>query len=400
MQSNRILYLTPDGLTDPLGQSQILPYLKGLALQGFSITIISWEKKVRFSRLAPVIRTICHNYGITWLPLTYYTFPPVLAPWVNILRMRNLAIKVWQKQPYQLVHCRSYLTSIVGVYLKQKVRVKFIFDMRGFWADERRESNLWPASSILYSQIYTYFKIQEKKFLREADHIITLTHAAADEIETWKLTNSKVSIIPTCVDLKHFNPVQVSDVEKQRLRQQLGIAEGNFVLLYLGSWGTWYLTDEMLQFFRSLNAKTQAKFLILTPDTNAIEREPNIIVREVNRNELPLYISLANASVFFIQPSFSKKGSAATKMGELMAMNIPIITNSGWGDVEKILTGVESTLLLKSFSTTEVKNAVSGLLLLSQNTSLRKLAFENFDLTKGVATYKSIYTSLLNSGGQ
>jgi glycosyltransferase involved in cell wall biosynthesis len=400
MQSNRILYLTPDGLTDPLGQSQILPYLKGLALQGFSITIISWEKKLRFSRLAPVIRTICHDYGITWLPLTYYTFPPVIAPWVNILRMRNLAIKVWQKQLYQIVHCRSYLTSIVGVYLKQKVRVKFIFDMRGFWPDERRESNLWPASSILYSRIYTYFKVQERKFLSEADHIVTLTHAAAHEIETRKLATAKISIIPTCVDLEHFNPAQVSDVEKEALRQQLGIAKNDFILLYLGSWGTWYLTSEMIQLFRLLRAQTQATFLILTPDVSAVEREPGVIVHEVNRNELPLYISLANASVFFIQPSFSKKGSAATKMGELMAMNIPIITNSGWGDVEKILTGVESTLLLKSFSTTEVKNAVSGLLLLSQNTNLRQLAFDNFDLTKGIATYKSIYTSLLNSGGQ
>jgi len=395
MQHNRILYLTPDGLTDPLGQSQILPYLKGLASEGFSITIISWEKKARFNRLAPAVETICQNHGIVWLPLTYYAFPPVLASWLNILRMRMLATKLWRKQPYQLVHCRSYLTSLVGVYLKQKLGIKFIFDMRGFWADERRESNLWPVNSFLYSRIYTYFKIQERKFLSEADHIVTLTHAAAHEIETWKLVNSTISIIPTCVDLKHFNPDQVSDLDKETLRQQLGITKDKFVLLYLGSWGTWYLTAEMLQLFRLLRNQTQAIFLILTPDTSAVSLEPGLIVREVSRKDLPLYISVAHASVFFIQPSFSKKGSAATKMGELLAMNTPIITNTGWGDVEKILNDVKSTYLVEDFSNLEMIRIIDQLLKGGINNGLRVTASVYFDLAIGINKYKAIYQSLL-----
>jgi len=59
-----------------------------------------------------------------------------------------------------------------------------------------------------------------------------------------------------------------------------------------------------------------AKFLILTPDHDKIETSPDFIVRSVPRSEVPLYISIANASVCFIQPSFSKKGSSATKMAE------------------------------------------------------------------------------------
>ncbi|MDZ7606956.1 MAG: hypothetical protein U5K79_15505 [Cyclobacteriaceae bacterium] len=39
-----ILYLTYDGLSYPLGQSQILPYLEGLAALGHPITIISFQK--------------------------------------------------------------------------------------------------------------------------------------------------------------------------------------------------------------------------------------------------------------------------------------------------------------------------------------------------------------------
>ncbi len=41
-KKGHILYISYDGMTDPLGQSQVLPYLKGLAKKGYkkeSITL-------------------------------------------------------------------------------------------------------------------------------------------------------------------------------------------------------------------------------------------------------------------------------------------------------------------------------------------------------------------------
>ena len=54
-----ILYLSYDGLTDPLGQSQILPYLAGLSEAGYTITIISFEKPDRFSLYRDKIHAYC-----------------------------------------------------------------------------------------------------------------------------------------------------------------------------------------------------------------------------------------------------------------------------------------------------------------------------------------------------
>ncbi|MEI9956314.1 MAG: hypothetical protein WDM90_08440 [Ferruginibacter sp.] len=50
---------------------------------------------------------------------------------------------------------------------------------------------------------------------------------------------------------------------------------------------------------------------------------------------MPLLLSLSQFSVFFIKPCYSKQSSSPTKHGEIMAMGIPLITNSGVGDVEK-----------------------------------------------------------------
>jgi hypothetical protein len=39
-----ILYIAYDGMTDPLGQSQVLPYISGLSKLGYQFTLISCEK--------------------------------------------------------------------------------------------------------------------------------------------------------------------------------------------------------------------------------------------------------------------------------------------------------------------------------------------------------------------
>ena len=46
----RIVYLTYDGLTDSLGQSQIIPYLKELSKLNNKITIISAERMRLFKK--------------------------------------------------------------------------------------------------------------------------------------------------------------------------------------------------------------------------------------------------------------------------------------------------------------------------------------------------------------
>jgi len=40
----RALYLSHTGMTEPLGQSQVLPYLRGLARSGWSIDLVAFEE--------------------------------------------------------------------------------------------------------------------------------------------------------------------------------------------------------------------------------------------------------------------------------------------------------------------------------------------------------------------
>lgn len=386
-----ILYLTYDGLTDPLGQSQILPYIFSLSKLGYSFTIVSFEKENSGTPIFEIVATDCRQHGITWVPLPYHKQPPVLSTIYDVFHLRKTVKQLHQEKNFDLVHCRSYITALVGLWLKRKRGVKFIFDMRGFWADERVDGGIWNLTNPLYKTIYNFFKRKELSFFNESDMVISLTHTAKKVIQSWDVT-TEIAVIPCCVDTNLFDPEKIDESKKKKLQLELGITPGDFVLLYLGSWGTWYMTNEMLDFFSLLKTKiTGAKFIIITHNPVELVNYPlqkDVCTLKVSRENIPLYLSLASASICFIKPSFSKKASSATKMGELLAMNIPVITNPGWGDVETIHTEskvyFKDSLILQNF---EFGSAPS-----TRNYCLNKLSLEY-----GRDCYNSVYKKLLES---
>ena len=70
---------------------------------------------------------------------------------------------------------RSYLPALVGLRMKRRLGVPFVFDMRGFWPEERVEGGLWDLSNPLFRTVFGYFKRREAEFLNEAGHIVSLT---------------------------------------------------------------------------------------------------------------------------------------------------------------------------------------------------------------------------------
>jgi glycosyltransferase involved in cell wall biosynthesis len=387
----RILYLSYDGLTDPLGQSQILPYLEGLSKKGYYITIISFEKPNRFLGGRDILQNRCQDYSITWIPLTYHKSPPILSTIFDLLHLKKIAKREHKKNPISIVHCRSYLTSLVGLWMKNKWNTKFIFDMRGFWADERVEGGLWNLKNPLYRLVYKYFKKKETEFIRQSDYTIVLTESAKSEILSWGF-QPKIEVIPCCVELTMFNSDRFDLSKKNNLRSVLGLSADHFVLLYLGSIGTWYQWEAMVSFFKRLKSKrTNAKFLILTPDHDQIESSPDFIVRSISRSEVPLYIYAADASICFIQPSFSKKASSATKMAEVLAMNIPVVVNGGWGDIG-FLSDKVNNLLIVDKNEEFIFNKIVAKEIIPQSEFFTNF----FSLESGVSKYNSVYQRIIS----
>lgn len=345
-----VLYLSYDGMTDPLGQSQVLPYLRGLSKEGYNIHLVSFEKPDKFRRHKKHIQTICDASGIHWHPQDYVLGGSLLTTLKQVRRMKKITFYLHDKYNFTLVHCRSYIAALSGMALKRKKGTGFIFDMRGFWADERVDGGLWRLSNPLYRIIYKYFKRREIDFFLQSDHIISLTYNGKKEILSWPALRNKnldIEVIPCCVDLELFDPHKYSPEVKKATLEEFRLDDSSYLLGYVGSIGTWYMLPEMLEYFRALkDVKPIAKFLFITGENpenikqkaKELGIDPqDILCVSVLHRDVPRYLSILDSSIFFIRPSYSKKASSPTKQGEIMAMGIPLICNSQVGDTDQIV---------------------------------------------------------------
>lgn len=401
------LFISIDGMTDPLGQSQVLPYLLGLAKSEKKIGIISCEKRENWKLQHKIIEQITNDAGICWDYCYYKTGKPFISQQQNYNSLKKLVFQKIKENNNQVVlHCRSYLAGLIGLKAKQKFGTHFIFDMRGFWADERTEGGIWNKFNPIGAYLYSYFKKKEKEMLVKSDAIICLTHKAKSIILNWNLAikDSKISVIPCCADLSHFSKENIKTEQLTQLQNRYPKLKNKFVLSYVGSLGTWYMAEEMLEFFKILTQNTKAVFLIITKDDPSIIHQEakkkgidleNIIITPASRAEMPYYIKLSDASLFFIKPSFSKLASSPTKMGELLSMEVPVITNTGVGDVDSIINETNCGISIPSFNSTEYQRAVLDLLknhnFYKKNTMMAANQF--FSLKDGIEQYTKVYNS-------
>ena len=408
MGKNRILFISYDGLTDPLGQSQVLPYLIHLNRLNYEIHILSTEKNENFLNNKKVIESIVDKENLKWFYIEYTKTPPIFSTIKDVRSLNRRVRKLHKQYNYSFLHCRSYISALVGLSMKRKFGLKFLFDMRGFWADERIDGGIWNPKLLPFKMIYNFFKKKEKQYLLEADHVISLTYNGKNEMRSWdflKNKNDNISVIPCCADLEHFdfqkNPI---DIDTKR---ELGIKDDAFVLCYLGSVGTWYMQDEMLDYFKvQLKSMPNSVFLWITKDDSLLIIEAaeklgiadKMVIKPSERSDLPKIISICDASIFFIKPLFSKKASSPTKQAELLGMGIPLICNSNVGDTNEILEKENVGLVTADFTEAGYQNIVDGLPDMAKidKHHLRNVAIKHFSLKEGVKKYDEVYKGLVD----
>ncbi len=93
----KVLYISYDGMTDSLGQSQVIPYLIGLRSKGHEISLISCEKKDKFQKNEQLISKLLQTNTISWHPVAYSTLPSVLSKQINLTRIKQKAFQLCKK---------------------------------------------------------------------------------------------------------------------------------------------------------------------------------------------------------------------------------------------------------------------------------------------------------------
>ena len=188
----KCLYITYDGLLDPLGQSQVLPYIRSLISRGHTFTIISFEKQDRSADLIIALENHLINNGIRWERLTFKkgkfqflsrVISGVVAIWKNRLRSK-----------YDIVHLRGFMPA--AIYKASLLRTPFIYDIRAFigeWVDIGKiKERTWLGRLLIGL---------DRRSVESASGLVVLDKSGVLLLkEIYNIPSVPLKIIRTCTD--------------------------------------------------------------------------------------------------------------------------------------------------------------------------------------------------------
>ncbi len=391
------LYLTRNGLLEPLGQSQVLAYLRGLS-SDYRITLITYEKDEdrADARRMSAMRAECTKLGIRWLPQRFRPHPKVIAPALSMLRMVWLLRREVRSQSAQLIHARSYIPAAVALIVSRMTDVPFIFDMRALWPEELITAGRLRRGSPLHRAIVA----AERACLRHAGAVVSLTHAAVDHLNRTypdEMAGQLVEVIPTCADLDRFVPA--GSAPKQRVIGCLGtVLSGWFRLEWLASFlSVAAKNDPDALFELTTRDDPQGVRRVLDPKGLLGDR---LKIASAASQDVHHVLQAQTASVmFYAGGEISELGRSPTRMAEILGCGIPVVANEGVGDVARIIRDYRVGVLAESSEPQAMETAWVELLALLEEPDLaarcRKAAEEVFSLEGGTETFGQLYKQLL-----
>lgn len=389
-------------MLEPLGQSQVLPYIIRIAEAGTAFWLVSFEKPSDLERADAMhrLRQQLAALHIRWVPLRYHKSPSVPATLWDICRGVFVAVWLCVHHRIGIIHVRSYVPAVIGSIVKTVIRRKLIFDMRGFWPEERVDGALWPADGTLFRAA----KRCEGWLLRQSDAIVVLTNRAraillAAPYRSHIGSGVRISVIPCCTDVSRFGTSEPSARP----------SSGHKTIVYAGSVGTWYMLDEMLDFLAAIRqADPDLHLLILNRNEHstiaARLREKGltdeaVTVVAVDVADMPRYLESAFAGFYFIRPCYSKLASSPTKLAEYLAAGLPVIVNLDIGDSSDMVAEHRLGVVIQSFETDEYRRRWAEFQQLVDGDPgirdrCRAMARTSLSLEYGAAQYLSVYETL------
>ena len=231
------LYLCYQSVLEPLTQTQVIAYLEGLTQAGYRLVLLTFEPRSLTAEETQDHRKHLAAKGIAWHWLRYHKRPTVPATALDILA--GIAVGWWLVWKYRigLLHARIHVPGLMALALKSLTGAPFLFDIRGFMAEEYADAGVWKANGLLFRLT----KWVQRRLVRAADGYVVLTQKARDLLQEWyprEIHGKPVQVIPCCIDLRRI-PAR---------NGRLGHPDEEKTLGYVGKLGGWYLTEEMAAF--------------------------------------------------------------------------------------------------------------------------------------------------------
>ncbi|MEB7505059.1 glycosyltransferase family 4 protein [Arthrobacter koreensis] len=225
---------------------------------------------------------------------------------------------------------RGYDTALVGLALKNKTGLPFVYEVRSFFeanwtSDVQRETR---------GEIFERRMQTEAMCMRAADRVLTIGEAMKDELIARGVPSEKIGIIPNAVDASAFVPRP----RDPNLARNYGL--GNFPTFgYVSNMDHHRESQETLLRATKLLKERGTNFKCVLvgdgPRRAILEKlaieldivDSVVFTGSVDHNEIPAYYSLID---YFVVPRTAERAAVYVtplKPFEAMAMGKPVITS-------------------------------------------------------------------------
>jgi len=392
-----ILYISYNGATEPLFQSQGIPYIEGASNQGSNFLLLTFEKKCNLKSNNPIFIRIKNRLSenkIRWIFLKFHKRPIIFSKPYDLLQGIVVSCFLVFKFKIDIIQARGLFSALIALpvcFVRRKI---LIFDIRSKLYEAYAISGKWKKNGFMFKLV----EALEKICISYARAVVVETNTHKKEIDefvTKKKLNKITEDIPCCVDLSRFQNIKFDEVD-----------ESKFLISYVGSLSGWYCFKETINFLKSAcKILSFSQLVILTKDNpefifqyakqNLLYTD-SIKVYNADPEELPYYLANSHAGIVFRQP-YTRLSSFPVKIGEYLAAGIPVILNKGMGDVEKFILDNGVGVVVNDFNDDDFTQAFFKLLALKKDKNIRQrclAAAKLLSVENGTKKYVNLYNKL------
>ena len=394
----RTLYLCYFGLREPLVQTQVLPYLRQLSLAGIKVHLLTFEPELTKKWSAEELdklRQQLQAEGISWSYLPYHKRPSIPATVFDIFSGARFALRLMRREQVNVLHARAHVPMAMALLARRVGRFQLVFDIRGLMAEEYADAGIWQEHSLPFRLV----KKLERAGIQHADQIVVLTERMRDWLISQRLKRAEqIQVIPCCVDFQRFAATQGTPPNSSR-----------YEVVYAGSLIGLYLVEEMGRFLKAMKSLQPDAFLrilsISPPEQGAAAlrraglNEADFEILAVPPEDVPLHLHQARLGVSFRKSTFAQIAASPTKIPEYLAAGLPVVCNSGVGDMDELVEREQVGVVLSTFDDAAYQAAAAKALALAADKNVHARAHDtarrHFDLvTVGGSRYVDVYRRL------
>ena len=339
-----LLFITWDGPQTSYMEGLFMPIFQEIAKRGdyqFHVVQFTWADAQKIAHT----KAAADEMGITYAAWPVLRKPNVSTGSLLTVLTSSAKIKKYiRENNIHIVMPRSTFPAMIVNQIKNK-NFKIIFDADGLPIEERIDFAGLKKESFQYKLM----KSAETKMLKSADAVITRSQKAID-IHIAHIGESYRSKFSVVFNGRDRNVFAYQPPLREEVRQELGLKD-ELLFVYAGSLGPQYCLTEMLEIFQAYAKKREAKFLILTGNTEFAEQnipselKAHVILKSVPAEKVSFYLNGGDVAFGLRKPTFSMQGVAPIKLGEYLLCGLPVIASKGIGDTEKILENFEECYL-------------------------------------------------------